>query len=118
MTTYVFRSLKALATACAIARSAKQLSLLLVTVVAILSLVQTGAIASSDKTELPVAPSITEQLADENVDQMKEQRREWQSQVSSSDDAKNDGSKPLGKTLKEKLNLDEITEGYNPDKSS
>ncbi|MBW4623243.1 MAG: hypothetical protein KME17_28280 [Cyanosarcina radialis HA8281-LM2] len=111
MTTYVFRSLKAIA---------KRLSLLLVTVVAILSLVQTAAIAASDsaETEAPVAPSITEQLADENVDEMREQRREWQSQVSSSDEAKNDESKPLGETLKEKLNLDEITEGYNPEKSS
>jgi hypothetical protein len=109
MTTYVFRSLQAIA---------KRLSLLLITVVAILSIVQTAAIAASDETEAPVAPSISEQLADENVDQMREQRREWQSQVSSSDDAKNDDSKPLGETLKEKLNLDEITEGYNPEKSS
>jgi hypothetical protein len=109
MTTYVWRSLKAIA---------KRLSLLLVFAVMLLSLSQTAVMAasSSSDTKSVGVPAVTEPIPDEQIDEMKEQRREWQSRVSSSRDVQDDDSNSLGETIKDKLNLDEITENYNPDK--
>jgi hypothetical protein len=111
MLVYVFRASKAIA---------QRLVALLIGVVLFLGLTQTPvwAVSSQIQTEPGVAVGITELVPDENIDELKEQRREWQSQASLSRDSKNDEHQSLGETVKEKLNLTEITEGYDPEKKS
>lgn len=110
MTNHVFHTLKAIA---------KRLTILLVSVLMLLSLMPTTVLAAPSRSvETGAAPGITEPIPDENVSEMKAQRREWQSKASSVNDAKNDESSSLGETVKEKLNLDEITEGYHPEKAA
>ena len=88
MATNLFHSVKAIA---------KRLVMLLVGVVVILSLTQTVALAVSSRieTEPGAAPGITEPLLNENIDEMKEQRREWQSKVSATNNEE-DQSSSLG----------------------
>jgi hypothetical protein len=111
MVLHVFRSLKMLA---------KQLIVMIVSAVMLLGFTQAGALAvSSRNTTEPVAvPGITEPVAGQNLDELKEQRREWQSRASSLHDRKNDEPDSLGEALNEKLNLEEITEGYDPERES
>lgn len=106
----VFHSFKAIV---------KRLAVLLVGVILFLSLTQSAvlAAASSTETEPGAAPGITEPIPDENISEMKEQRREWQSKVSSSREAEKNEPSSLGETLKEKLNLDEITHGKETGKN-
>jgi hypothetical protein len=111
MTTYFLHSLKIIS---------KRFALLLVSVVMLLGLMQPAALAASSnaKAEPGFAPGITQPVPGEQIDQLKEQRREWQSKASSLHDARDNESDSLGETLKEKLNLDEITEGYDPKRES
>jgi hypothetical protein len=111
MTTPAFRGLKAIA---------QRLVVLLVSVVMLLSLAQTAVLASTSSIETKPgsAPGITEPIPGENLSELKEQRREWQERASSSHDVKNNKGDSLGETLKEKLNLEEIKEGYEPQKES
>lgn len=110
MATNLFHSVKAIA---------RKLVMLVVGVVVIFSLTQTVALAASSQiqTKPGAAPGITEPLPNENIDELKEQRREWQSKVSAANNEE-DKSSSLGETLKEKLNLDEITEAYTSDNES
>lgn len=107
MITRAFRALKAIA---------KRLTVLLVSVVMLLSLAQTAVLAATSSTETKSGgtPGITEPIPGENLSELKEQRREWQEKASSSRDVKDNKGSSLGETLKQKLNLDEITEGYDP----
>ncbi|MBM0741286.1 hypothetical protein JOY44_06580 [Phormidium sp. CLA17] len=109
MTNHAFRALQGII---------KQLTVLLVSVVILLSLTQTAVLAAS-ATELKLhgTPGITAPIPGENVSELKEQRREWQ-EKESSHDVENDKGSSLGETLKKKLNLDEITEGYHPEKEA
>ena len=111
MTTSAFRALKTIA---------KRLTVLLVTVVMLLSLTQMAALAGSSPTETKSGstPSITEPVPGESISEKKEQRREWQNKASSLKDDKETKPGTLGGTLKEKLNLEEITEGYDPEKEA
>jgi hypothetical protein len=111
MTTYVLRSLKVIA---------KRLTVLLVSVAMFLGLTQPAALADSTRaairTETGAAnvPGITAPVSGQNIEEMKEQRREWQSRASAMHGMKDDESNSLGETLNEKLNLDELSEGYDP----
>lgn len=58
-------------------------------------------------------PGITAPIPGENVSELKEQRREWQ-EKESSHNAKDDQGSSLGETLVKKLNLNEIKQGYDP----
>lgn len=111
MKTHALRSLKVLA---------KRLTALLVSVVMLLSLTQTGvlAAASPTQTESVDTPGVTEPIPGENINKLKEQRREWQGRTSSARDVEDDKGGSLGETLKTKLNLDEIIEGYDPQKEA
>jgi TolA-binding protein len=115
MITAGIRSLKALT---------KQLAALLVSLMIVLGLTQTAVFAASspmkaNSTELSGAtPGITEPVSQEKVSEMQEQRREWQNEVSSARQTKTDEPSSFGEVLKEKLNLDEITEGYHPEEES
>jgi len=111
MTTHCFRVLKAIA---------KRLTVLLVAVVMLLSLTQTAVLAATARTQTDsgVAPGINAPIDDEAISEKKAQRREWQSKASSLKDAQETEPKTLGETLKEKLNLDEITEGYDPEREA
>jgi Rieske Fe-S protein len=111
MKTHLFCSLKA---------TVKRLTMLIVGVVMLLSLTQTAVLAASDSTATKsgTAPGISEPISGENINEMKEQRREWQSKASTSRDVKENETSSLGETLKEKLNLDEIIEGYHPEQDA
>lgn len=102
-----FRSLKAIA---------KQLTALSLVLVMLLSFTQTPALAVSSHPETFTSAGDTEFVSDEKANEMKEQRREWQSRVSSSHDANRDKSNSSGKTAKKKLDLDEITDNYTPER--
>lgn len=111
METHLFRSLKA---------TVKRLTVLIVGVVLLLSLTQMAvlAAAASTTTKSGTAPGISEPISGENISEMKEQRREWQSKASVSRDVKENEASSLGETLKKKLNLEEITEGYHPEQDA
>jgi hypothetical protein len=102
-----FRSLKAIA---------KRLTALPLVLLILLSFTQTPTLAVSSHPETFTSAGDIEFVSDEKANEMKEQRREWQSRVSSSQDANHDKSNSLGKTVKEKLNLDEITDNDTPEK--
>lgn len=114
MTIYVLRSLKAIA---------KRLTVLLVSVVMFLSFTQ-PALADSTRaairaeTGAAAVPGITEPIAGRDIDEMKERRREWQSRASSLHGMKDDEPASLSETSNEKLNLDELTEGYDPQREA
>lgn len=102
-----FNSLKAIAKQCAI---------LVVTVVMLLNLMQTAAMAANNaeaKTR-PETSDVTEAVQDEDYSAAKEERREWQSKASSI----RDSSKNTPDTLGEKLNIDELSKGYDPDREA
>ncbi len=111
METHLFRSLQA---------TVKRLTVLIVSVLLLFSLTKTAVLAAtaSPATESGIAPGIAEPVPGENISEMKEQRREWQSKASASRDVKDDESNSLGETLKEKLNLEEIVEGYHPEQDA
>jgi hypothetical protein len=94
---------------------AKQLTLLLVSVVMLLSLTQTPVMAanSSDAGTRLGAPG-TESVRSEDFQAEREQRREWQRRASSV--REDEENKPS--TLGEKLNVDELAKGYHPEREA
>ena len=94
---------------------ARQLTLLLVSVVMLLSLTQTAAMAanSSDAGTRLGAPG-TESVRSEDFQAEREQRREWQRRASSVREDKENKSSTLG----EKLNVDELAKGYQPEREA
>ncbi len=98
----------------------KRLALLLVNVVMLLGLMQTAVLAAPShiETEPGYAPGVTQPVPDENISELKEQRREWQSKASAIHSANDSEPTSLVEAVKEKLNLDEIKEGYDPERES
>lgn len=101
---------------------AQRLSLFLCIAVMMFSVAVAPALAVSVVSPSPtgVAPGIDAPIPGENLSQMKQQRREWQSKASAlneveTNDAEQNESDSLGETLKERLNLEEIIEGYHPE---
>jgi hypothetical protein len=74
--------------------------------------------ASTTMTQPGEAPGITEPVPGENLSELQEQRRDWQKQASSSNEDLQSKPESLGETIKEKLNLEEITDKYQPEKKS
>ncbi len=103
MTTYVFHSLKAIT---------KRLVVLLVSVVMLLSVTQSAVLAASSPTETMGIPGITKSISVENDSETREQRREWQNKASQ------EGKKNEPETLGEKLNVEEVTEGFDPEREA
>ena len=102
-----FNSLKAIA---------RQVVVLLVTVVMLLNLTQTAAMAANNpetKTRLRT-PDPTEAVQDEDYSKAKEERRQWQSKASSI----RDNNENTPETLGEKLNVDELAKGYDPEREA
>jgi hypothetical protein len=94
----------------------KRLAVLMVTVVMFLGLTQTAGMAANSpatKTRLGV-PDIEEPIRDEDNVSAKEERREWQSRASAVREEK--GNHP--DTLGEKLNVDELSKGFDPDREA
>lgn len=109
METHLFRSLKAIV---------KRATVLVVSLVLLLSFTQTMVLAAPPSGSKPAAEtSATETMPSDNIDALKEQRREWQSKASASRSAQEDEPSSLGEVLKERLNLDEIKEGYHPERA-
>jgi len=107
MTNHVFRSFRAIA---------QRLTLLVATVIMFLSLTQTAALAVRGETLPDGVPGITAPVPGEDLAELKEQRREWQSRASSLHDNP-DEPETLGESIKEKLNIDELEEGhYDPER--
>lgn len=104
MTTHVFHLLKAIV---------KRLVVLLVSVVMLLGITQTAVLASSAPTETVGIPSVTKSISAENDSETREERREWQSKASNVDGRKNEPE-----TLGEKLNVEEITKGFEPEREA
>lgn len=96
-------------------------SVLLITLVAFLGFKQT-ALAVAERYEAGTKslsiPGITESVAGKNIEELKEERREWQNRASSSHDNKTDEPDSLGEVLNETLNFEEIKEGYHPEMGS
>ncbi|MEB3213792.1 MAG: hypothetical protein VKL39_20760 [Leptolyngbyaceae bacterium] len=106
MTNQVLHALQAIA---------KRFFLSLVCVVMLLSFTQTAALAASFRVVTPsvVILGTTDTAADEDfskesLSEKREQRREWQSRVSGSREMNNENAD--NKTLRERFNIDEITE--------
>jgi hypothetical protein len=95
---------------------AKWFAVLLVTVLMLLNLTQTAVMAANNpamKTGSGTA-DVTESIEDKDYSAAKEERREWQSKASSiRDDNEN---KP--ETMSEKLNIDELAKGYDPEREA
>lgn len=105
---------------------AKRLTVLLVTVVALFGFSQTAALASPSPSSL-VALAASSRFAaqaesknlkpvipEEKLSEMREQRREWQNQAATTAAAAAEADKQskssAGELVKDKLNLDEITQ--------
>lgn len=118
MTTRALRSsLKAIA---------KRMMVLLVSAALFLGLTQTAALAqsvaaASNPALLALAASSrfaaeanstapAEDISDAKLDKLREQRREWQSEASSASESAEPGANSVGEAVKDKLNLNEITE--------
>ncbi|HEY9627323.1 MAG TPA: hypothetical protein V6C84_08480 [Coleofasciculaceae cyanobacterium] len=91
----------------------KQLVALLVTAILLLGLTQTAVLAGSAPTETVGIPGITKPISAENDNETREQRREWQSKASNLEGKANEPE-----TLGEKLNVEEITEGFDPQREA
>lgn len=110
METHLFHLLKTMV---------KRLTVLVVSLVLLLSFTPTMVLAAPASGSKPAAEtSATETMPSDNIDELKEQRREWQSKASASRSAQEDEPSSLGEVLKERLNLDEITEGYHPEQAA
>jgi hypothetical protein len=104
MTTHVFHSVK---------RIVKRLAVLLVSVVMLLSIHQAAVLAASSQTETVGIPGVTKSISAENDSEAREQRREWQEKASNLEGKANEPE-----TLGEKLNVEEITEGFDPQREA
>lgn len=108
--TYISRPLKTVV---------RWLNMLLISLVVILGFTQTAlAVAERYDSKAIAVPGITEPIAGRNIDELKEERREWQNRASSSHDAQTDEPDSLSEVLNETLNLEEIKEGYHPEMDS
>ncbi len=98
----------------------KRLTILALSVVMFLSFMQTATVAAPRHDAEPgIAPGINQPVAGKDIDELRRQRNEWQSQASALHDRNNnDEDKSLGEVVKDKLNLDEITEGYDPERET
>ncbi|MBD2256759.1 hypothetical protein [Pseudanabaena sp. FACHB-2040] len=113
--------------------TAKRLAVLLMGVIVLFGFSQTAALANSTPPRTESASNVLVALAassrfasqaelknqeptvsESRLDEMREQRREWQSEVSAAAETKSDMKKEsgdsVGETIKNKLNLEEITE--------
>ena len=104
MTTRMLGSLKAIA---------RRLTVLLVSVMVLLNITQTAVFAASPSSETVGIPGVTKSISDEDDTTAKEERREWQSKVSNID-AKSKEPETLG----EKLNVDELQQGFDPEREA
>lgn len=114
MTMKVLRSLKTIA---------QRLTLLIMTVVMLLNLTQSPAFAVADRYEKDrvAVPGITEPASEQSIDELREQRREWQSRASAIHSANDEMEEPdsVGEAIGKKLNLDEIKQGhYDPQRET
>ena len=102
MTGQVFYSLKAIA---------KRFFVLLVCVVMLFSFTQPAAFAASFRavTQSVMVLGEIDIIPDESLSEKREQRREWQSRVSGANDIDNKNTDD-NETLRERFNIDEITE--------
>jgi hypothetical protein len=98
MTLHIFQFFKAIA---------KQLSIVLLSLFAVLCIYPTAAFAALENTPIET-PGLSQTGPDENLAEMQQQRREWQSQVSES---RENAAKAADKGIVEKLNLDELLPG-------
>ncbi|MBD2110512.1 MULTISPECIES: hypothetical protein [Cyanophyceae] len=105
---------------------AKRLTVLFVTVVALFGFSQTAALASPTPSSLVAlaassrfaaqaeSEALKTTIPEEKLSEMREQRREWQNKAATTAAAAAEaGKKPkssAGELIKDKLNLDEITE--------
>lgn len=108
---------------------AKRLSVLLVSVMVLFGFSQTAALANSTTPELELNSSALIALAassrfaaeaafageepkisESRLEEMREQRRKWQSEVSANADTEIEAKGSVGEKVKEKLNLEEIVE--------
>lgn len=106
MTLHIFSFFKSIA---------KQLSIVLLSLLAVFCIYPTAAFADLENTPIET-PGLSQTGPDENLAEMQQQRREWQSQVSES---RENAAKAADKGIVEKLNLDEILPGNDrPDSSS
>ena len=90
----------------------KQLAALLVTAIMLLSLTQTAVLADAPNKTVGI-PGISKPISAENDSEAREQRREWQSKTSNLEGKANEPE-----TLGEKLNVEEITEGFDPEREA
>lgn len=94
---------------------AKRFIVLLVSVGMLLSLSQPAALAAhSANPEMQLESSQMEVIPDELDSPAKEERREWQSEASSI----REEEKNIPSTLSEKLNLDELAKGFDPEREA
>jgi Holliday junction resolvasome RuvABC DNA-binding subunit len=108
MRTHILRSLKTMVC---------WLSVVSMSFVIILGFTQTAAaVAERYESKAISVPGITEPVAGRNIEELKEERREWQNRASSLQEAKaNDEPESLGEVLNETLNFEEIKAGYHPE---
>jgi hypothetical protein len=102
-----FNSLKAIA---------KRVAVLLVTVVMLLNLTQTAAMAANSdaKTRLGQPNNVTSESMPGKEPAARAARREWQNQASSIRESEENQPSTLG----EKLNVDELAKGYHPEREA
>jgi hypothetical protein len=108
---------------------AKRLSVLLVSVMVVFGFSQTAALANSTTPGLePGSNSLIAlaassrfaaeaafegeeaKISESRLEKMRERRRQWQSEVSANADTENESEPSLGEAVKDKLNLEEITQ--------
>jgi len=97
---------------------AQRLILFAVSLALFLGLTQPAALAAyRAETDTEGVPGISAPVPGEDISELKEQRREWQSRASSLHDLSADEPETLGEELKEKLNIDELEVGhYDPER--
>lgn len=93
----------------------KRVAVAVVGVVMLLNLSQGAAMAANNtNVEGSVTAPGTQSVRSEDFQSAREERRQWQRQASSVRDAEE--NKPT--TLGEKLNVDELSKGYNPQREA
>jgi hypothetical protein len=95
---------------------AKRIAVLLVTVLMLLNLTQTAVMAANNpETRIDSRTlDVTESIEDKDYSAAKEERREWQRKASSI----RDDNENTPETLGEKLNVDELAKGYDPEREA
>ncbi len=95
---------------------AKRLTVLMVSVVMLFNLTQTAAMAapSSDTESQLEASDVTKPMDEASYSAAKEDRRQWQRKVSAIKEEQDNAPT----TLREKLNVDELSKGYDPEREA